>query len=109
MAALCDALELSEREREQLQAKAVRAEQRLQLLLADMHDVNNVTSLAASTELAMEQLVVQAQAESKQTRTELVAKAAQCRDLEAQVEMLTRSAGEIEQVRKFERGMLPRG
>ena len=91
--ALCNALEGSEAERTLLQARALRAEQRCDVLLSDMNGVTNATALAAARERELEQLVSEAEAAALQSRSELTRVLERCQELETQLEQ-ARSAGQ---------------
>ena len=93
LVALCNALEGSEAERVQLQARALRAEQRCDVLLLDMNGVTDATARAAARERELELLVSAAEAAALQNRTELTRMLERCQQLETQLEQVCGRGG----------------
>ncbi len=94
--ALCSALEASELQREQLEAKALRAEERCDELLSSS---SNATTLSAARERELEELLTQANQKEHASFVELEALVIKCQDLEAQLEVQVRACTEGEQLR----------
>ena len=82
--ALCSALEASELQREQLEAKALRAEERCDELLSSS---SNATTLNAARERELEELLTQANQKEHTSFVELEALVTKCQDLEARLEV----------------------
>ena len=98
LTALCNALEASEVEREQLQAKAMRADHRLGALLANMNGTESAVARAVQSEREMEELVAQAKCEAQQARLELDTWSTKCQAFEVQLETFGRDNGQAHAV-----------